>query len=544
MESENFLPPLLTLELVPGSDVLQATFVPEPDAVVLDLTYLNEALTAQGYGNYYLFDQALEKFIDNCAQAQEPVTMAIGERRNGTFSLDVSDDLMAAWLTLTPPQGGRPVTVEVNDELRDQGITFGIRHSALDAALAEGSCDHLLIAQGTPPQNGTPGYFDVLFGLTEKIISKVDEKAKIKFRDLSNLLLVHANDPLMRLYPSTQGKSGTDIKGQVVLAAPVPDVTYDADLAGSKPDQTDPHLLVATQPGQPVAVNNGVIVNPVITVQNVDLSTGQISFEGTIHVEGDIKAGMRVNVTGDVIVNGMIESAEVIAGGNVAVKGGVIGRAEKKLGTQNLADTAAVIRCSGSVQALFMENAHVESGNAITIIQNVRNCELIARNEIIVGKSGASDGQILGGRAQASLLVQADVLGSTVATKTRIQVGVDPYLEEQIKNKQAVIQGKVDELDQVLKLIVFFERNPKKNVGGVAEKVEMKRVQQLAEIDTLTKEQNLLEAQLEMVDKACVKISKTVYDGVEIQIGRQTWKVRENTGGGTYRLHENIIILT
>ncbi len=544
MDSENFLPPLLTLELVQDGAVLQATFVPEPDAIALDLPYLNEALTAQGYASYHFFDQSLEQFIESCQLAQEPVTMALGERRDGTFALEISDDLMSAWLTLTPPQGGRPVSVEVSDELRDQGINFGIRHAVLDNALATGSCERLLIAQGAPPQNGTPGYFDVLFGLTEKIISKVDEKAKIKFRDLSNLLLVHANDPLMRLYPSTQGKSGTDIKGQVVLATPVPDVSYGEDLTGSKTDQTDPHLLVAAHPGQPVAVNNGVIVNPVITVPNVDLTTGKISFEGTIHVEGDIKAGMSVNVTGDVIVNGMIESAEVIAGGNVAVKGGVIGRAEKKPGSQNLADTAAVIRCSGSVQALFMENVHVEAGNNITIIQNVRNCELIARNEIVVGKSGANDGQILGGRAQASMLIQADVLGSTVATKTRIQVGVDPYLEEQIRNRQAVIQRKVDELDQVLKLLVFFEKNPKKNVGGVAEKVEAKRVQQLAEIDELTRELTTMEAQLEMVDKACVRISQTVYDGVEIQIGRQTWKVRENTGGGTYRLHENIIILT
>jgi uncharacterized protein (DUF342 family) len=225
----------------------------------------------------------------------------------------------------------------------------------------------------------------------------------------------------------------------------------------------------------------------------------------------------------------------------------VIGRAEKKTGTQNLADSAARIQCAGSAQALFMENAHVEAGNSILIMQNARHCELIARNEIIVGPSGSRaggrSGQIIGGRAQAGMLVQADIIGTAVATKTRIQVGLDPYLDEQILKLQTQIQRKVAELDQVLKLIVFFERNPGKNVGGVGDKVNAKRVQQLSEINLLTAEVDALEAQLELIEKAAVKVSTTIHDGVEIQIGKQSWKVKEDTGGGTYKLVDDSIVL-
>jgi uncharacterized protein (DUF342 family) len=192
---------------------------------------------------------------------------------------------------------------------------------------------------------------------------------------------------------------------------------------------------------------------------------------------------------------------------------------------------------------MFMENAHVEAGNNILIDQNARDCELIARNEINVGKSGSRAGHIIGGRAQAGRLIKTDVAGTNVATKTRLQVGLDPYLEEQITKKQEIINRKITDLDQLLKLIVYFERNPQKNVDGVAQKVEAKRRQQLAEIDELTADMAGLTAQLDLMENARITIGKGLHDGVEIQIGKQTWKVREESGAGTYKLKDGVIVL-
>lgn len=534
---------LFTFDLNAESGVLRAQYNPKNSTQVPDIAQLTEALHTEGYAEFYLDDRAVNQFIQDCAKAQSQVEMAIGERRNASFILKLSEDLMSAWLTVSPAQGGRPIGVEVQDELRDQGICYGIFKEELGAALAQGWCDRLLIARGDPPESGTPAWFDVLFNQHDKLSDVISENAKIKYRDFSHLLLVQADDPLMRLHPPIQGRNGRDIMGKIVVPEPLPELAFGHDLQGTKTDKNDPNLLVADRPGQPVEVSDGVMVNPVITVQNVDLNTGIILFDGTLHVEGDIKIGMTVKVTGDVIVNGMVESAEIIAGGNVAIKGGVIGRLEKKTGTQNLADGAARIQCTGSVQAQFMENVHVEAGNAILITQNARHCELIAKNEIIVCKTGTRTGQIIGGRTQAGLLVQSDILGTNLATKTRIQVGVDPFLDEQILKLRALIARKVAELDQVIKLIVFFERNPNKNVDGIGAKVEAKRVHQLAEINQLNVELGVLEEQLQLLDQASIKVSTAIHDGVEIQIGKQSWKVREDCAGGIYKLRDNVIVL-
>lgn len=525
------------------SGKLLAQFDPLASAVIPDLPMLMQALQAQGFAAYYLDETELAAFVNAIPKVREALAMEIGERRDATFDLELSDDLMTARLSLHPAQGGKPIGAAVNAALRERGVVHGIMHKELDAALAAGSGAHLLIAKGDPEQQGTPGRFDTLYLQRDKGAARIDELAVIKFSDLSRLLLVQPGEQLMRRTPPVAGKSGIDIKGQVVLAKAIPEMPFGADLQGAASDPNDPNLLIATNAGQPMTVKDGVIVNPVLEVPDVDLSTGNIKFEGTIHIEGDIKAGMRLDVSGDVIVKGMVEAAEIKAGGNVAVKGGIIGRAEKKQGSQALAESTARICCAGSVQASFMENAHIEAGDAIRIDLNARQCELIARNAILVGKPGSKTGQIIGGRAQASLLIEAGVLGSGATMKTRIQVGLDPYLEQQILELQAQIQRKLGELDQVLKLIIFFERNPHKNVAGVADKVEARRLAQLAEIELLNLEAAALEEQLELVEKASVKVGKTVHDGVEMQIGKALWHVVEDSSGGKFMLKDGQIVI-
>lgn len=529
--------------LDPQSGKLLAQFDPLASAQVPDLPMLMQALQEQGYADYYLDETGLAAFVSAIPKAKETLAMEIGERRDATFELELSDDLMTAWLTLHPAQGGKPIGAAVNAALRERGVVHGIMHKELDAALAIGFSEHLPVARGEPEQQGTPGRFDALYMHKDKDAAKLDELAIIKFSDLSHLLLVQPGEQLMRRTPPIPGKSGIDIKGQVVLAKAIPELPFAADLQGAASDPDDPNLLVATNPGQPMTVKGGVVVNPVLEVPDVDLSTGNIKFEGTIHIDGDIKAGMRLDVTGDVIVKGMVEAAQINAGGNVAVKGGIIGRAEKKQGSQALAESTARICCGGSVQASFMEHAHIEAGDAIRIDLNARQCELIARNVIMLGKPGSKTGQIIGGRAQASLLIEAGILGSSATMKTRIQVGLDPYLEQQIAELQAQMQRKLGELDQVLKLLLFFERNPHKNVGGVADKVEAKRLAQVSEIELLNLEVAALEAQLQLVEKACVKVGKVVHDGVEMRIGKAVWHAVEDSSGGKYMLKDGQIVI-
>jgi uncharacterized protein (DUF342 family) len=393
--------------------------------------------------------------------------------------------------------------------------------------LTAGQCERLAIASGNPAQEGEPTRFETLFDKEEEESDEVDLE-RVKYADLSHILVVKPGDHLMRRIPAVPGIKGSNIKGHPLLPKPTPDILFRNDLKGAARDKENPDLLVATAGGQPVTLGNGVMVNSVIDVADVDLGTGSIEFEGTLRVGGDVKAGMRIKVTGDVVVNGTVEAAEITAGGNVAVRGGIVGHVDTRPGSQSLPDTTARIFCEGSVQALFMENAHIEAGKSILATRSARQCELIARDEIVVGKG--KTGQISGGRTQATLRIATASLGSSTGARTFVQVGLDPYLEKQILDKESELKRKVDEVDRVIKLLAYFKQNPKKGEGGIAEKVEGTRRLLVAAIDDLTEELKILRDKMELSEQGHVEASAEIFYGVEVRIANQTWHAPDDMG--------------
>jgi hypothetical protein len=539
----------LSFALDEESDKLHAQFNPAAGKPVIDVAVVKDGLKAAGWDMLYLDDKAIDEFIAACRKAEHPLDKIIGERRDGELALKVDHDLMTAWLTLVPPQGGRTATPEeLEKAMVEQGIVHGILRQRIDAAFAAGQCERVAVARGVPPQDGEPTRFESLYDKEPEPgedSGAEQDHDRIKYTDLCYLQLVHSGAKLMRRFPAVQGKNGIHSKGQPVLSTPVPDLPFRSNLQGAAPDQNDPNLLFATSGGQPTMLEDGVTVNPVIEVLNVDLSTGSIEFEGTLRVGGDIKAGMHVKVTGDVIVNGAMEAAQIIAGGNVAVRGGIVGHPDSRPGSHSLPETTARIICDGAVQALFMENAHVEAGKSIVIARSARQCELVAREEIVVGKgsSRTGQGQIIGGRTQATQRVATGILGGSTGINTYVQVGIDPYLEKQIAEKEGEFKHKCDDLDRVIKLLAYFKKNPEKGAGGIAQKVDATRKQLLADIDRLTAELKDMRTKVEMAEQACVEVGSQIHYGVEVRIAQQSWQARDDMGGATLELQGSRIVV-
>lgn len=530
-----------------------------------------EALAAEGYDTFQLDEAALAGFVRASMHAKEAVTMTIAQRRDGEFALDISFDLMQATLTLIPPRGGKSAVQAAVDAMRERNVVYGIRQAELNAALVAGICEKLVIAQGMPPIEGTPCQFVSLLkdpaaahgrdadddddednddnGNEEKEELE-DRFAIIKYRDLGFLLLVAPGDHLMRRTPPVSGTNGVDVRGNPVLAKPMHEIRFNEKSLGVAPDPDDPNLLVAVIAGQPMVITNGVIVNPVVEVDNIDFTTGNIDFNGTITVKGDVKAGMVLKVSGDVVVKGLVEAAEIHAGGNVSVSGGIIGHVANQASTLSTANAVpfanARIVCGGSLQALFAEQAYVQAGESILIKANARQCELIAGQQIVVGKKGGGkkSGQIVGGKTHATNLIQAVFAGSATGIATELQVGTDPFLATQIATNEVAYKRKLEEVDQVIKLQAFLKQNPKKAENGVGDNVNETRRRLLAESKALFEEHTALKEKLVSVEQARVKIAQGMFEGVEVRIGPHLWQVTSDLGGGTIQLKNDSISLS
>ena len=534
MNMEQSSPQPLSLNFDRVSGDLVAVYTPIEGMQVPNLMMLKQTLSDGGFTKLAIDDAALSSFAGKLPGAKEAVAEKIGERRDGEYLLEIADDQMGAYLTLVPPQGGRAKAVDVLMEVKAKGITHGIMHEILRGALSLGHCSKLLIAKGDEPIEGQPAQFESLLEKKEDELADVDEDAVVQYADLCHLLLINVGDPLMRRIPPVPGTPGINIKGQPVEPKAVTEQGFNKDCAGTAISEEDPDLLIAAIAGQPSLITNGVKINPIVEIEDVDLSTGNIEFSGTVKIKGDVKTGMRLRVAGDVFVNGTVEAAEIIAGGNVTIKGGIIGHAETQPGAN--ASIAARIKSEGSVQALFAESALIEAAESILIAGNARQCDMMAGNEIIVGKTNPKLGQIIGVRAQATMMVKATSLGAPTGNTTKIQVGLDPYLEEKLQAKEHEFKRKLDELDRTIKQISYYKLNPEKMPEGALEEQDLKRRQIAQELKDLTAEQAAMKEDLVAAESACIVATKAVFEGVEMRIARQVWQVLNDLGGGKAQL--------
>lgn len=509
-------------------------------ATPLDVAALQQELAEQGFGELFVDQEALATCAERMASLQESFRAPVGERRDASYSLTVADDLMSVWLTLVPACGGKAVGAEVSDELRERGIVFGLFNSRLQAALIAGECESLLIAQGQAAEDGVPARFESLLPDVKERRPQVNKQGIVDYRNLGQILIVHPQDPLLRRIPAIPGKSGTNVRGEVVLARSMPATGFSPECSGTCPAADDPDLLLSSIVGQPVLIDNGVLVNPIIEVEAVDLHSGNISFEGTVKVLGDVKSGMRVEASGDVFIAGMIEAAEIVAKGDVVIKGGVVGQLSLRGNGEGLTSNARIV-AHGSVSALFMENAEVRTQQSILISDYANQCLLMAHDEIVVGKPGGRRGSLIGGHANAMQKLKVEVLGSPSGVQTRVQVGIDPYsfeLQQGLQKKIRSLEGELLRIDQ---LLAFFVLHPEKGVGGLLEKTQRSLEHKRAELDRHVADLERLIADDEMALQARVEARRLIHGGVEIRIGVRCWQVVEDHGACTLMLRDNEI---
>lgn len=541
--SESEHPAGLSFTVNEETGELRAFYTPSEAVFPPTVLAVNEQLAAEGYGGCVIYSKALDTFIRFCSGAAQTVEEVIGQCIDGTFDLVVERDLMSAWLAMTPPQGGKSRVEDVREAMQKQNIIHGIQTQALEDALASHSCKNVMIAQGDAPGDGTPAIFETLFDKEKEEDVEEDENAVVQLRDISLLKLVHPGDLLMRRHPPVPGKNGINVRGEVVLARGPAEVRFVENLLGAAVHPEDENLLVATAGGMTSVLACGVSVNPVLDVENVDMETGNIRFEGTLNVAGDIRSGMCIKVTGDVIVKGAVEAAEIIADGNVMVQGGVIGRSEGRPGVDALSVTTARIICGGTVQALFAESAHLDARDSIVIKRQANHCELRAGKTVFLGEGGPRGGYLMGGVIQATDLVECNALGSDTGIKTRVYVGLDPYLDEELTKKKQALQKKTNELDRVLQLQRHLQQNPQKDKDGLGAKIENTRLQLATDIEASNVELAALSEQLKTVDQARIVVHRALHFGTEVHVGHQVMQVGDDMGSAVVRLKEGEIVI-
>ena len=502
----------------------------------LDGATAREMLNQQNLSDLFVDEQAFSRLLQLYNTTNASFMLEIGERRDGEFIIKVADDKMTAWLTMTPAYGGTPVTFEqIRQSLKEKGIVSGLITSIeLETLLKEGQATDYPIAQGRPAVPGLDAQFHSLVPEIQERRPQITKHGLVDFRDLGQLILVKQGDPLMRRTLPTEGKVGENILGQPLIPKPSRNTPFISDLKGAMLDPDDGELLRATIIGQPLLFPNGVMVSPTITVPQVNIATGNLSFDGTINILGDVMEGMKVYALEDIFIGGTVEAAEIEAGGNISIKGGIIGNSVSSGGPA--ISMGGKISCKGSVSARFAKYVSIDAGTSIIIEEYSMNNHLTAINQILVGKPGGKTGLLSGGAASAMMLIQASSVGSAAGTKTYIQAGINPHTQEQLAIIEQEIEENERKQDNIIKIISFVESNPEKDKNSLLEKARRTLAKLTAEIAQRQADRESLLSEMSFAEYAKVVVGQTIHNGVEIRIGSQHWRAREEHGKTVFRL--------
>lgn len=449
--------------------------------------------------------------------------------------LEISDDRIEANLTID----NRNFTLipdynYIVDFLKKNKITSSLLEDELRKMLNEKKFNiPICIARGKkriPSKNGEIIY---LFDDPGKIpepgpCDSVDHKFRTRIKTVSK------GDAVARVIPPMQGEDGLTVTGDIIPAGNASEkkIPKGRNIA---PDPTDNSLLIATENGSVNIVSETRIdIDPVLNIPgNVDYSVGNLDFTGSLEVKGDIISGFTVKVTGSIHVNGVIEDAEVYAGGDIYA----IGCAGKDKGS---------ISAGGSIIIKYAENTSIQAGRDIVVEEYLMNCYTHADGNVLVTKK---KGHITGGETSAFHAVAANIIGNIEETKTVISVGFSSELKQQfilIDEEQTRNINSLGDINNALKKLNRFTMI-KKQISDemkiqIRELLKMKDVIEESISDVLDRHIDVIK-RFSQTETASIRVYEILYPGVVINFPDKQFRNKELRSHIALRLQEDAITI-
>lgn len=492
---------------------------PQEQRAPVDAAMLHALLAAQGYGHCAVDEAAMAAAVIDCNTLTEPFSRRVAQRCDATIEVQVTPDSMAAHLTLVAAQGGKAATLgDLLQALTDAGVVFGVRNDVLLQASRSGQCHHLAIAEGQQPENGHNTRFEVLVENPPHRAPIVDASGLIDYRERGAIQTVQPDTPLMRRIPATPGSAGCNVRGVALPAQPGRDTPFAPHLPGTQPDPNDPDVLLAAVAGQAVQVAHGMVVETILDIAEVNMASGNIHFDGTVHIKGDVLQNLLVAATGDIVVGGMVDGGKLKAGGNITIAGGIIAHAS--------------VHAGGSVSARFAQAVDISAGTVIELHDMALDCQLHALNQVLIGTKKPGRGRLVGGNTTTMMLLQVPVLGAPTSPITKIVLGANAELDAQyaaVQESLAKQQQAEDSLDQLEKQVTAAG-DPK----GLLPRIKQSRQHALQAWGQLLAERDDLEAQIAAKENARLEVGTAVDGAVDISFGKQLVRLRSPLGVGTF----------
>jgi len=390
-----------------------------------------------------------------------------------------------------------------------------IKH-AIQYYLAGFIVEKVLAAEGMPAENGQDAWMKLHFDLDERRPRELED-GSVDFKDINHIVTVEENQLLISYHPETAGREGTKVTGEKIPAVKGKKLVIHKGRGVFYDDERQGYA--AKDGGYVIFENNRLSVNPIYSVYgDVDYSVGNIKFDGTVSVSGDVLSGFNIEAK-NIVVWGVVRDAILTAKDDITVKTGV-----KSTGK-------CVLKAGRHVTAGFIENSVVEAGQTINIKSYCLNSKLYSEGEII---ATSGDGIVSGGEIKAFAGIHVRKLGLDQGPQFKVCVGVKHNLEDRLEGAMAekdkleqTIKAADDKIRKLAKMNPDITKNPKLKSIIASRSLLVKKFQTMDErVDQLIKSS--------MHPMPFIRVDDTVHDGVILVFYGTEKNITQSEGKGKF----------
>ena len=385
-----------------------------------------------GYDYYKLVDYVPVKgaegiMYDQHAGAYKSTTYGFvtfdGKTLRLVSPLSITKSKTKAYFYIHPTKFGKLPTVnDIQEWLQHFNIMAGVGESKLKEQMdaldpGEKKLSRILVAQGKEPENGHEEYFLPLLSI-EKKAGEILSDGRIDFKETGSIIQVGKNQELLEKVPEVKPRDGYNIFGDKAVADIIDPEGYSKGENIVESGQKK-NIFLSAIDGCLDLNRRTISVLPVVVINgDVNYDTGNIDFNGSVHIKGSVLPGFTVKATGDIIIENSVEDAHIEAQGDVTVKTGVVGKEQ------------VLVLSGGSVTAKYLLNAKVEAAKDIVVEDSIINCDVFSNSTVSVV---AKNGKIIGGKTTALYEIISNVTGAPNETPTQLAVGRNLFIEQELQ---------------------------------------------------------------------------------------------------------------
>lgn len=437
------------------------------------------------------------------------------------INLTLSADRMEARLTIRPGDDPFPTREELEHHLEQSGVVYGIDQRMLTQILEEQKAvENRVMARGSVSTGSNDDRIIWYITKPGTLALKDDDRGRVDYKQQRHFQYVHKGFELASKLPSSTAEGGKTVTGDPIASAGA-SLSF---AAGKNTEITEDGLsLRAARDGFVFWKNDRIMIDEIYQVDgDVDFHTGNIKFNGSILIHGDVKSGFRVEGNGDIHIKGTVDAATIYSSdGNVYIDQGVLGKQRGK------------ILAEGSVYCGFIQDASVSAKHDITIDRYLMNCRLSAGGKVIVT---GERGLIRGGQVFAEDGIEANEVGGQQNIPTEIGLSSSELREvaHQRETLQQALTGLLEKLHLAEKKIDFLHLLEDR-LGTLTDSKKDELTEASREISEIekdieklkSKDSGLSESLSKPKNRKIIRIYQTLFRGVHATIGNVHMEVND-----------------